>query len=466
VLFSTSFSLEHSDSPFFVLFVSMAFGIIFSLLFVEGEIFKGVLLLGPFLVFCWLARHLLPNVLLFFFLGFSLSFVKIDHLMLEPGSIVEVTGKVEKVYADDFFLGSGSAFIDGEWKKLPFRIIVKSKKAFMESEVPDSGMIFWAVGKLEKAASFQLSLDSDMRGFAPPIGVDRFTGNLRKDIENKLEKYGLSNALIFSTFFGSKAKLSSQLKTALKKVGISHIFAVSGLHVGLFFLVINNILSLFLLPYFVKDSFSLMLTAAYVLCTGPAISASRAFLMLLLYVVFRIIDYPQSPLNILGLSGIIMLVIAPFDLILPDFQLSFISTSGILLYIMASQKKRSFVVQAFLIGGAAQGATLPITLNLFGSISLMAIPITFIVVEIYLMPALVGTLALLFLDLVKLKPLAFALGKGLEFLSKLFEIAILKLSELSPMLQLKPPYNYFVAFFVASSVASLLFFFAHSEQRP
>ncbi|OAA31283.1 hypothetical protein AT15_07240 [Kosmotoga arenicorallina S304] len=458
--------LKQSDSPLFIFFVSMAFGIMFSILTGDHEILKGVLILGPFLVFCWMTRRFLPEVLLFFFFGSLLVFTKADFVKLEPGSVVEITGQVKKVYTDDFFMGKGRVLLGGEWRELPYKIMVSTNKSFVENGKPDSGKIFWAVGKVE-GTTFQPILKSEISAFVPPIGMGSFAENVRNSVKSILAKYGVTNALVFSTFFGNKAPLDNHFKEALKNIGISHIFAVSGLHVGLFYMIISYFMSLFLLPYHVKDLFSIFLTAAYVVCTGPVISASRAFLMLLIYVIFRAIDYPQSPLNILGLSGIIMLGIEPFDLVLPDFQLSFLSTSGILLCVMAPQKKRPPFIQALLIGGAAQGVTLPVSLNLFGNIALLAIPLTLVAVEFYLIPALVGTFGLLFFDIIKIKPLAFIFAKGLEFLSVCFEIVVVKLSEFSPVLRLESPYNYFAAFFVALLIVSLLFFsFAHSEQSP
>lgn len=456
---------KKSGSPLFIFFVSMAFGIMFSILFGDHEILKGVLILGPFLVFCWMARSFLPEILLFFFFGLLLVFTKSDFIKLKPGSVVEITGLVKKVYTDDFFMGEGRVLLDGEWRELPYKIMVSTNKGFLENGKPDSGKIFWAVGEVE-GTTFQPILKSEISAFAPPVGLGSLAENIRNGVKDILDKYGVTNPLVLSTFFGNKAPLDNQFKNALKNVGISHIFAVSGLHVGLFYLVINYFLSLFLLQHHVKDLFSIFLTAAYVLCTGPVISASRAFLMLLTYVIFHAIDYPQSPLNILGLSGIIMLGTAPFDLVLPDFQLSFLSTSGILICVMASQKKRSPLIQALLIGGAAQGVTLPVSLNLFGNIALLAIPLTLVAVELYLIPALVGTFGLLFFEMIKIKPLAFIFAKGLEFLSGCFEIVVVKLSEFSPVLRLESPYNYFAALFVALSTASLFFFFAHSEQSP
>ncbi|AKI97003.1 ComEC/Rec2 family competence protein [Kosmotoga pacifica] len=457
---------RNTSSPLFILFVSMALGVLTFLTFSRmDQLLKGLLFLVPFILVCYLNKSLLPAILTFFLFGLLLAFNNFDTVFPEPGSSIEVTGKVKKVYSDDFFLASGSFLVNGEWKRLPSAIMIKTRS---DVEItPDTGKIFWASGMLDNLSPFQMMLDSEVIAYGPTIGLDRFAGNIRKGIVETLENYGVTNPVIFSTFFGNKSRLKKEVKNALKAIGISHIFAVSGLHIGLFFLLVNYFMSLFLLPFIFRNLASLSITGIYVLTTGPSLSAMRAFLMLFLYVLFRVLDYPQSSLNILGLSGIIMLTFSPFDLVQADFQLSYLSTAGILLYIMVKdQKRRSPLVNVLLIGGAAQGVTLPVSLSLFGSFALLGIPMTFIAVFIYLIPTLVGTVSLLLFDLLKIKPLAVFFAKGLEYLSNLFESFIVKLSRSAPVIQLEFPLNYFVAFLISVSVFSLFFFLAHSEQSP
>ena len=162
-------------------------------------------------------------------------------------------------------------------------------------------------------------------------------------------------------------------KTGLRRAGLSHLLAVSGLHVGL---ILGGFWWLFdgrSTRLTVLGSVSLLVL--YGCLVGPRPSLVRAALMALLVILALVLERPPQALNSLCAALIVILSFDPqavFDL---GFQLSFLATAGILL--LAPRLLKGWrregpggpagrVVAGLAITVAAQLATLPVTAVRFG----------------------------------------------------------------------------------------------------
>ncbi len=174
----------------------------------------------------------------------------------------------------------------------------------------------------------------------------------------------LAQALVL----GDGRRVPPDWRTGLRRAGLSHLLAVSGLHVGL-------ILGGF---WWLCGGRSSRLTALggvsvlllYGCLVGPRPSLLRAALMALLVILALMLERPPQALNSLCAALIVILSFDPqavFDL---GFQLSFLATAGILLLaprlleawrggdIEAPARR---VAAGLAITVAAQLATLPVT---------------------------------------------------------------------------------------------------------
>ena len=122
---------------------------------------------------------------------------------------------------------------------------------------------------------------------------------------------------------GDKTKSEIDTVNTFKRGGCLHIFAVSGLHVG----IIGGLLVLLMrfLPIGRTTKTCIILTAvgAYVLVTGLAIPALRAYLMLALVLVGYELKRPVSLLNIWSAAALGILLFAPWQIHNAGFVLSF-----------------------------------------------------------------------------------------------------------------------------------------------
>ncbi|MDR3285782.1 MAG: ComEC/Rec2 family competence protein [Holosporales bacterium] len=138
---------------------------------------------------------------------------------------------------------------------------------------------------------------------------------------------------------GDKSGISIKTRENYTKSGISHILAISGLHMGLLtfiiFLIITKILVL--IPRF-AEKFSVMKIAAaltipvalfYLLLSGVSFSAMRAFLMVCISMIAILINERPISLYSVAIAAIVILITFPESLYSVSFQLSFASVTGL-----------------------------------------------------------------------------------------------------------------------------------------
>lgn len=216
-----------------------------------------------------------------------------------------------------------------------------------------------------------LKLDSEkIELLTEPKGVWKVVYLLHRQIEAVLyealseEQAGLSLAMLT----GAKHRLNDAFYTMTQSMGIAHIFAVSGLHVGV---VGSGILYLFHQMGIMRSRLSMgMLVAAlslYCMLAGLPASSIRAAGMILLSNVAMYLYRPLTAISFLAFMGILILMMNPFLLWSAGFQLSFGVTLSLLLFVKPMHQKLAVYFQEW----AAAGISVAVSAWL-GSIPLCA----------------------------------------------------------------------------------------------
>ena len=133
--------------------------------------------------------------------------------------------------------------------------------------------------------------------------------------------------------FGYKDFLDDPLKHAFSSTGAMHVLAVSGLHVGIVYILIIGIFNLLRLETkynWVKHLVLLICIWFYALITGMSPSVIRASTMLTFFILAEFFNKSTSAYNILAASAILLLIINPFFIMQVGFQLSYLAVLGIL----------------------------------------------------------------------------------------------------------------------------------------
>ncbi len=203
----------------------------------------------------------------------------------------------------------------------------------------------------------------------------------------KVKIWKLSKKMSANRSLTMKMIISSSPKEA-QKSGISHIFAVSGFHTALYFSIVFTIISGFSANMWFSYPLSLFITFLLIIPSGPSPSALRAFIMLFLWSLSKLIDYPVSKYNILGLSATISLFQNPLQILSPSFLMSHAGTLGILLSLEKSRNWWEPPIWAYLF-------SLPFSILFFRKVHLFAIVASFLITPLTPIYLLAGSSALL-----------------------------------------------------------------------
>lgn len=186
----------------------------------------------------------------------------------------------------------------------------------------------------------------------------------------KLEKsYPYINGLIF----GKDDYIKSDVTTSFRNIGISHLFAISGTHVSIFVLILNNILKR-LKIYEEKRCFIIILFLLfYMFLTSFPMSVLRSCIFTILLTINKRFYFFIKPQNLLYLTLAIILFINPLYIYNLGLQLSFsISLSLILMgdYINNNKTK---IGKALCISFISFIVSFPIVVNNFYEVNFLSI---------------------------------------------------------------------------------------------
>ncbi len=156
---------------------------------------------------------------------------------------------------------------------------------------------------------------------------------VRERIRKSLYKC-LSNEnaeLIYSTFFGNKTDLNTELYESYQITGVAHILAVSGLHVGIVVLVLKKILQKLKVNKYAILAIILAFLIFYAYLCNWSVSVLRAGTMAVIGILAPLFFKRYDFLTSISFAGVLLLVIRPSSLFSISFVLSFMAVLGICL---------------------------------------------------------------------------------------------------------------------------------------
>lgn len=149
----------------------------------------------------------------------------------------------------------------------------------------------------------------------------------------KLLKDDDAFAVASTLILGYRADLSQETLNIYSKTGTIHALSVSGMHVGLIYLVLNWMLQYLdrnkLLKLF-KVVLIVVLIWFYALLTGFSPSVLRSAIMLSAFVIAKSFNRQSNSYNIISFAALCLLVYDPFLIWDVGFQLSFLAVLGLI----------------------------------------------------------------------------------------------------------------------------------------
>ena len=182
----------------------------------------------------------------------------------------------------------------------------------------------------------------------------------------------LSGGYIKTFILADKEDIDLEVREQINKTGISHLFAVSGLHIAMLVLALNFLLGKTRLNETKSQNLIMTILITYLVITSFSPSVSRASIMYVLLVINKRYNLRFSTLDILSIIFIILLFIRPYYYYDAGFLLSFLVTYTILIS-SSILNKDSKVYQLFLLSFIAFLVTIPIILKLNYQINVLTL---------------------------------------------------------------------------------------------
>ena len=162
---------------------------------------------------------------------------------------------------------------------------------------------------------------------------------------------GSTGAIAAALITGDRGGISDSDEQALRDAGLAHVLAIAGLHMALvglgLFWTSRALLALFpavALTQPIKKwaaAAALMGAAFYLIISGAATPATRAFVMLAVMLLAIMVDRPALSMRSLAFAAAIILFIRPESVIEPGFQMSFAAVGSLIAVAEWEQRRRA-----------------------------------------------------------------------------------------------------------------------------
>ena len=260
------------------------------------------------------------------------------------GSFISYEGKLESLPKTDNF---GS---------FDFALFLRRKDISAQTRIEK-------INKIEKANLFWLN-------------IAKIRKNILSVFEDNFDKEVLP--IISGITLGEKGDISRSLYADFQDSGAMHLLVASGGNVGFVTLIVYFICSLFGFKRVSSASLALILALFYTLIAGADAPLLRAYLMAFCSTIGFVLGRKSGLLQGFILAGLLILIYNPQSLFEAGFQMSFLATLAIILFVSNFKIKDSLpkylkiLIEMFLISLVAQLSLLPIFCNYFHKISLTA----------------------------------------------------------------------------------------------
>lgn len=170
------------------------------------------------------------------------------------------------------------------------------------------------------------------------IGLARARAEISAGLREALP--GETGAFAAAVTVGDRAGVDREATQALRDSNLSHLLAISGLHMGLVTALVFGGVRLVLaaIPYSGRRwrtkrhaaVVALLAATGYLLISGASIATQRAYVMAVVALVAILVNRPAITLRALAVAATVILIIRPESLAHVGFQMSFAATAALI----------------------------------------------------------------------------------------------------------------------------------------
>ena len=254
-----------------------------------------------------------------------------DSMAFESGNYV-ISGEVTSINYDKNFLYIDNVYINEEIKingAARVRFNGEIPRAYSRGDLLTTACYAYTYNSNEKIDVLGVSVEAKVINDTSVSIVksnklrDKYLRQVRDILYDTNDSATIAN-LEYAMLFGDKDRLDHEIKDSYSISGMSHILAISGLHIGFVVALLYKLLSLIIknkhwLTLVISSSVILL----YLYLCNFAVSAVRAVIMTTIIYYAKARGKMYDPLCGLSGAGILILLLNPLDLFNIGFQLSF-----------------------------------------------------------------------------------------------------------------------------------------------
>ena len=191
-------------------------------------------------------------------------------------------------------------------------------------------------------------------------------------IKNIIRKRINNNRYLYTFILGDKSYLSAEVITSYQENGISHIFAISGMHIALLSGIVLKILEKIKVSENKRYYLTMIFLIMYLLIADTSPSIIRGVLFFILFSINNIYYFYIKPYNLFIIALSITLLINPFYIYDIGFQYSFLISLSLLLtskYLIS----KNYFISLLKVSLISTIISIPIQISNFYQLNLLCI---------------------------------------------------------------------------------------------
>ena len=235
-----------------------------------------------------------------------------------------------------------------------------------------------------------------LAGNKPLFSLSRVMSDIRNELDSIFRSNigGAEAALLSALLLGKRSGVRKAILKKFADAGVIHILAVSGLHVGILWLVLLILLRALRFPYRLAALLSSLFLVFYCYLTGLRPPVIRATIMLTCFSLALLLEREIDGFNAVCVAALAMLIHTPSRIFDVGFQLSFACTASIvrILQLAGPLMSRLFsvkrnpvfkwVISAIVVSISAQLGSLPLVMYHFNRLTLVPLVANLVVVPL------------------------------------------------------------------------------------
>ena len=199
---------------------------------------------------------------------------------------------------------------------------------------------------------------------------DKFYYNIKNHLVKKINK--INNYYLYAFILGDTFYLDDSVKLSYRNNGISHLFAVSGMHITFLSSIMLKILNKLFKNKYLKYIIVFIFLLFFMFLTNFTPSVIRATFLFILLSINKLVDLKIDTLSIILLILDVMLIFNPYYIYNVGFLLSFVVSIALIIFGKITNNYNNYFIKIFIISLISFLISIPIMINNNNEINLLS----------------------------------------------------------------------------------------------